>query len=153
MKTKFGLNQSYINQESIKTLESQFLKLSKNNQQELFAELLFLFGEHLREKLQIKWITEREFYFHPISIPMLYDEVLNISLYDLNINLEKQILKKKVNFKKILIEIYCQYYKKRFLSTGQYNYFNSKEYQKILYQDFDKYWKFPFVNIWDSKDR
>lgn len=153
LKVKFGLNQSDINEETIKTLESQFLKLSKNNQQELFAELLFLFGEHLREKLQIKWIIEKEFYLHPISIPILYNEELNISLYDLNINLEKQILKAKVNFKKLLIDVYCQYYNKRFLSTGQYNYFDSKEYQKLLNQDFDKFWKFPFVDIWNSKDK
>lgn len=140
-----------IDENFIKLLNTKFSELQEDQKVELFPKLLVFFGEFFKSKWSLDWVVEKEYFFHPISIPILYNSELNISLFILNERLEELISKDKVNFQNSLIDIYCYYYEKRFLSTGQANYFVSKEYKKLLKNDFNTYWKFPFVNIWEKK--
>lgn len=140
-----------IDENFIKSLNTKFSKLQKNQKEELFPQLLVFFGEFFKSKWPLDWVVEKEYFFNPISIPILYNHEWNISLYILNERLEELISKDKINFQNSLIDIYCHYYEKRFLSTGQANYFVSKEYKKLLKKNFNTYWKFPFINIWEKK--
>ncbi|TAF30755.1 MAG: hypothetical protein EAZ67_13870, partial [Cytophagales bacterium] len=65
----------------------------------------------------------------------------------------KFFLNKKITFKEILIDVYCSYFEKKFFSTTQNNYFEKKEYKNLLRKEFDKYFVFPFVDIWELQKK
>lgn len=138
-----------VNNEFLIDIDKKFNLLNEQEKIEMFPYLLIFFGSHIQEKVKINWDFETEEFLIPYKIPFLYDDDLNISLSNLN----DQLLNKVTNFsnktfKDIVINIYCEYFNKKFLSTSQDNYFIAKEYKKLLKKDFDSYYLFPFIDIW-----
>jgi len=150
IKLKFNFKENSLGNELLLMMEMEFKKLNSKDKESLFPYLLAFFGCIFQNNIEVNWELEKEEYLIPYFIPYLHDDNNKISLPSLNEDLfNKCMSKNNKTFKDIIINVYCNYYDEKFLSTNQKNYFDKKEYKKVLKKDFDKYFVFPFIDIWE----
>jgi hypothetical protein len=145
-----------LNEEYLSKFENEFTHNKKNinDNNIFFIKAFFCFNVFFKNELDIDWEFDEKYYLHPYAVPYIYDNVNKVSLYELNTKLyDKFFLNKKITFKEILIDVYCSYFEKKFFSTTQNNYFEKKEYKNLLRKEFDKYFVFPFVDIWELQKK
>lgn len=136
--------------EKLGVVELKFKKLIGEDKTELFPYFLIYFCDFFQKDKVFKIVSEKQLYLKTFEMPYLYDCENDISLEILNALLEEKFTNKsKITFKDILIRVYCNYFEYKFFATNQNNYFDKKDYKKLLTNDFDKYFVFPFVDIWN----